>query len=187
MVWWVGGGRGVNGSGDSSGSGSKCGGRGDEDGSGEEEYGGNVLGLLELSEEERDSTMRKNLTGTWLVSKYICIHMHNANLRGSIINISSNVGLDRPQSRGSLAYSTSKMGVVTLTKVMALELGTYKTRVNSINPRLFRSEITEVLMEKDWINHVAQRFIGYVVQDITPYIVKVIFDVNGGDFVLRDV
>jgi len=38
---------------------------------------------------------------------------------------------------------------------MALELGTHKIRVNSISPGLFRSEITEKLMEKDWLSKVA--------------------------------
>ncbi|KAI3772594.1 hypothetical protein L6452_03784 [Arctium lappa] len=157
---------------------------------------GNVLSPLELSEEEWDSTMRTNLTGTWLVSKYICIHMHNANLRGSIINISSIAGLVRPPPRGSLAYSVSKMGVVMLTKVMALELGTYKIRVNSINPGIFKSEITEGLIKKDWLNNVVQRIVPlrtlgttdpalttlakYLIHDSSDYITGNVFIVDAG-------
>ena len=76
-----------------------------------------MLSPLELSEKEWDSTMRTNLTGTWLVSKYVCKHMRDANIRGSIINISSISGVDRVHQPGALAYASSKSGVVTLTKV----------------------------------------------------------------------
>ncbi|KAJ9547997.1 hypothetical protein OSB04_020540 [Centaurea solstitialis] len=158
---------------------------------------GNVKSSLELSEEEWDSTMRTNLTGTWLVSKYVCILMRNANQGGSIINISSIAGLDRGQLPGGLAYSSSKTGVVALTKVMAMELGTYKIRVNSINPGLFRSEITDGLMEKDWLNTVAQRTVPlrtfgtsdpaltrlarYLIHDLSEYISGNVFIVDAGN------
>ncbi|KAI3772596.1 hypothetical protein L6452_03786 [Arctium lappa] len=151
---------------------------------------------LELSEEEWDSTNRTNLTGAWLVSKYICIYMRDANIGGSIINISSVSGLDRPQSRGSLAYSTSKTGVSTMTKVMASELGTYKIRVNSINPGIFRSEITESLFKKDEVNNVIRKIISlrifgtadptltmlarYLIHDSTDYITGNVFIVDAG-------
>ncbi|KAE9621354.1 putative NAD(P)-binding domain-containing protein [Lupinus albus] len=39
--------------------------------------------------------------------------------------------------------------------VIALEFEAHKIRVNSISPGLFKSEITEKLMEKDWLNNVA--------------------------------
>lgn len=42
-------------------------------------------------------------------------------------------------------------------QVMAMELGAYKIRVNSISPGLFKSEITEKLMEKDWLRNVAKK------------------------------
>lgn len=38
-----------------------------------------------------------------------------------------------------------------------MELGTYKIRVNSISPGLFKSEITAKLMEKDWLHNVAMK------------------------------
>nr|GMD48094.1 3-oxoacyl-[acyl-carrier-protein] reductase, chloroplastic-like [Ipomoea batatas] len=41
--------------------------------------------------------------------------------------------------------------------VMALELGANKIRVNSISLGLFKSEITQGLMQKDWLNNVALR------------------------------
>ncbi|KAK7267186.1 hypothetical protein RIF29_19851 [Crotalaria pallida] len=116
---------------------------------------GNVKSPLELSEEEWNQEFRTNLTGTWLVSKYVCIRMRDAQRKGTIINISSIAGLNRGNLPGGTAYASSKAGVNMLTKIMALELGVHKISVNSISPGLFKSEITETLMQKDWLNKVA--------------------------------
>ncbi|XP_027352739.1 uncharacterized protein LOC113863378 [Abrus precatorius] len=116
---------------------------------------GNVKSALELCEEEWNQEFKTNITGTWLVSKYVCKHMSDAHRKGSIINIASIAGLNRGQLPGGVAYSSSKAGVNMLTRVMALELGPQKIRVNSISPGLFKSEITEKLMEKNWLNNVA--------------------------------
>ncbi|KAJ9548895.1 hypothetical protein OSB04_021438 [Centaurea solstitialis] len=157
---------------------------------------GNVLSPLDLPEEEWESTMRTNLTGTWLVSKYVCKHMRDAKIGGSIINISSTAGLDRGQQPGALAYASSKTGVVTLSKVMAMELGIYKIRVNSINPGLFNSEITERLMKKPWLSNYGRRtiplgtngttdpaltsLVRYLIHDSSEYITGNTFIVDGG-------
>ncbi|KAK7278981.1 hypothetical protein RJT34_24022 [Clitoria ternatea] len=116
---------------------------------------GSVKSAVELSEEEWNHEVRTNLTGTWLVSKYVAKRMVDAKCKGSIINIASIAGLNRGQLPGGAAYASSKTGVNILTRVMALELGAHKIRVNSISPGLFKSEITEKLMEKDWLNNVA--------------------------------
>lgn len=118
---------------------------------------GKIHTPLDLTEEEWDENMNTNLRGTWLVSKHVCLLMRNANIGGSVINISSISGLNRVQLPGALAYVCSKAGVNALTKVMALELGKYKIRVNSISPGLFKSEITEGLVQKDWLTNVALR------------------------------
>ncbi|CAK8571130.1 unnamed protein product [Lathyrus sativus] len=115
---------------------------------------GSVKSPLNLSEEEWDHVLKTNLTGCWLVSKYVCKHMCDTQRKGSIINISSTSGLNRGQLSGAVAYASSKAGVNMLTKVMSLELGVHKIRVNSISPGIFKSEITEKLLEKAWLNNV---------------------------------
>ena len=77
---------------------------------------------LELSEEEWNQVFKTNLTGAWLVSKYICRRMRDAEQGGSIINISSIAGLDRGQTVGGVAYNSSKAGINTLTKVMLIAM-----------------------------------------------------------------
>ena len=78
---------------------------------------GEVKSTLELSEEEWNQTVRTNLTGSWLVSKYVGLHMRDANQGGSIINISSIGGIQRGQLPGGVAYASSKVAINTLTKV----------------------------------------------------------------------
>lgn len=157
---------------------------------------GNVKSPLDTTEEEWNSTFKTNLTGVWLVSKSVCIRMRDAKIGGSIINISSIAGLNRGHLPGSAAYSASKAAVNTLTKMMALELGMYKVRVNSISPGLFRSEITETLMEKEWLNKVAMRTVPlrtfgttdpaltslaqYLIDDSSEYVTGNIFIVDAG-------
>ncbi|EOA35802.1 hypothetical protein CARUB_v10021033mg, partial [Capsella rubella] len=84
---------------------------------------GNVKSSLDWSEEEWDKVFRTNLTGSWLVSKYVCVLMRDAKRGGSVINISSISGLHRGLLPGGLAYACSKGGVDTITRMMAIELG----------------------------------------------------------------
>ncbi|GAB2210081.1 hypothetical protein Drorol1_Dr00015334 [Drosera rotundifolia] len=157
---------------------------------------GTVSSTLELSEEEWDDIFATNLKGTWLVSKFVCTRMRDANIQGSVVNITSASGLDRVLSRGSLAYSASKAAVHAATKVMALELGEFKIKVNSIAPGIFKSEITYKLMEKPWLkNYVSQAvplkdlgttdpaltsLVRYLIHDESNYVTGNIFVVDSG-------
>ncbi|XP_060180228.1 short-chain type dehydrogenase/reductase-like isoform X1 [Lycium barbarum] len=121
---------------------------------------GSVSSALELTEEEWEKTFKTNIRGAWFVSKYVCRRMRDAKQGGgSVINISSALGLNRILVPGGIAYSSSKMALDMLTRMMALELGVYKIRVNSIAPGIFKSEITERLMQKVGANNVILRTI----------------------------
>ncbi|EEF45108.1 3-oxoacyl-[acyl-carrier-protein] reductase FabG [Ricinus communis] len=157
---------------------------------------GNVKTPLDLSEEEWELVVKTNLKGSWIVSKYVCIRMRDAKLGGSIVNISSIAGLNRGQLPGAVAYASSKAGLNALTKVMALELGVHNIRVNSISPGLFKSEITEGLMQKDWLRNIALRtvplreygtsdpaltsLVRYLIHDSSEYVSGNIFVVDAG-------
>ncbi|KAI7739326.1 hypothetical protein M8C21_020717, partial [Ambrosia artemisiifolia] len=77
----------------------------------------------------------------------------------SIINISSVAGLQRTYTHGSLAYASSKSALNTMTKVMAMELGKHKIRVNCICPGLFKSEITKELVKKKGLKELASKIL----------------------------
>lgn len=157
---------------------------------------GSVKSSLDITEEEWNYTFKTNLTGAWLVSKSVCTRMRDANIGGSVVNISSTAGLDRGHLPGSGAYAASKAALNTLTKVMAVELGAHKIRVNSISPGIFKSEITEKLLQKDWIKNVAVKIIPlgrfgttdpaltslvrYLLHDSSDYVTGNIFIVDAG-------
>ncbi|XP_034694244.1 3-oxoacyl-[acyl-carrier-protein] reductase FabG-like [Vitis riparia] len=157
---------------------------------------GNVNSPLDTSEEEWNNNLKTNLTGSWLVSKYVGMRMRDAKNGGSIINISSIVSLNRGQSPGAVAYVSSKSGLSAMTKVLALELGAYNIRANAIAPGIFKSEITAGLMQKDWLNTVVQRtcplgtygtsdpaltsLVRYLIHDSSRYISGNVFIVDAG-------
>ncbi|XP_073010399.1 uncharacterized protein [Typha latifolia] len=157
---------------------------------------GGVYSTLDWTEDEWNRLIRTNLTGLWLVTKHVCRRMRDEKLKGSVINISSIGGINRGQLPGGVAYTASKGAVNSITKIMALELGEHNIRVNSIAPGLFKSEITSGLMEKQWINNVAERtvplrtfgtsdpaltsVVRYLIHDASEYVSGNIFIVDAG-------
>ncbi|KAH0707629.1 hypothetical protein KY290_012148 [Solanum tuberosum] len=162
---------------------------------------GSVSSSLELTEEEWEHTLNTNLKGAWLVSKCVCRRMRDAKQGGgSVINISSAAALNRVVYKGSLAYASSKMALDMVTKIMAIELGVDKIRVNSISPGFFKSEITEGLFKlkgfpKFLLKTVPLRFIGttdlgltslvrYLIHDSSKYVTGNVFIIDGGSTVV---
>src|SRR5690348_955639 len=88
--------------------------------------------LWELSDEQWNTVIDVNLTGTWRTVRAAIPAMIDAGNGGSIIVVSSVAGLKASPGNGH--YSVSKSGLVALTNALALELGEYGIRVNSIHP-----------------------------------------------------
>ncbi|XP_063943069.1 3-oxoacyl-[acyl-carrier-protein] reductase, chloroplastic-like [Daucus carota subsp. sativus] len=152
---------------------------------------------MKITKEQWEHVLKVNLYGAWICSKYVALQMKASKVEGSIINISSISGLSRVQSTGSVAYSSSKAGMHALTSVMALELGAYNIRVNTIAPSIFRSEITEELLNQKWFLGVVNKIvplpyhkstietaflplIQYLIDDSSKYVTGNIFIVDGG-------
>lgn len=85
----------------------------------------------ELEEELWDRTMAVNTKGIFLGCKYAIPFMKTQG-GGVIINTASASGV-RPRS-GTSAYCASKGAAIILTKALAIELASFKIRVNCINP-----------------------------------------------------
>jgi NAD(P)-dependent dehydrogenase (short-subunit alcohol dehydrogenase family) len=64
---------------------------------------------------------------------------------GSIINISSTLGHIGFPARA--AYSSSKAGLIGLTRTLALEWAPYNVRVNALCPGPFQTPMNQVLMQ----------------------------------------
>jgi NAD(P)-dependent dehydrogenase (short-subunit alcohol dehydrogenase family) len=99
----------------------------------------NNAGILEASRstvnqdlENWKKVMDVNLQGTFLMSRAAARAMASQGIHGSIINISSVVGLSG--FRASNAYGVSKAGVAMLTKTLSVDLASRQIRVNAVAP-----------------------------------------------------
>jgi SDR family mycofactocin-dependent oxidoreductase len=88
--------------------------------------------VWEISPEQWQQVLDVNLTGVWNTMKATVPAMIEAGNGGSIINISSAAGIKAVPGCGH--YCASKFGVVGLTNSLAIELGEYGIRVNSVHP-----------------------------------------------------
>jgi SDR family mycofactocin-dependent oxidoreductase len=88
--------------------------------------------IWELTDEQWDTVIGVNLSGTWRTVRAVVPAMIEAGNGGSIVVVSSSTGLKATPGNGH--YSASKYGLVGLTNALALELGEFGIRVNSIHP-----------------------------------------------------
>ncbi len=102
---------------------------------------GTWAGIEDLSVEDFRSTLEINLVGTFTTIKYAVPHLRRRG--GSIIVTSSVNGTRIFSNSGASAYSSSKAGQVALAKMLAVELGPDKIRVNVICPGAISTEISD--------------------------------------------
>lgn len=88
-----------------------------------------LMNLLKYSEWIK--VINTNLTSIFLCSKYFTKGMIK-NKSGKIINISSLQG--QRGNKGQSAYTSSKAGIIGLTKTLAMEMGKFNIAVNVICP-----------------------------------------------------
>lgn len=137
---------------------------------------------------ERD--LRVNLTGAYHCTKAIWPHM-KAQKRGSIINMSSVAGT--LGGFGQASYATTKGGLLSFTKSMALEGARYNINVNAIVPGIIDTEAFNLgnpEMNERMINRTAFKRPGkpedianaitFLVSDKANYITGVELNVSGG-------
>uniref|UniRef100_G3VWH7 Uncharacterized protein n=1 Tax=Sarcophilus harrisii TaxID=9305 RepID=G3VWH7_SARHA len=112
--------------------------------------------FLEVSKEAFDRTINVNLRSVIQVSQIIARGMIARGVPGSIVNISSLVS--RATIPTLTSYSCTKSAMDMLTKVMALELGPHKIRVNTVNPTVVLTNMgRKVSADPEFANALKER------------------------------
>ncbi len=87
-----------------------------------------------------------NITGTFLMSQVVGRHMLERN-KGSIVNVASIAGMGGGQLQ-TVGYNASKAAVINLTKALAIEWASRGIRVNAVAPAMFRTRMTEAILDR---------------------------------------
>lgn len=103
-------------------------------------------GVLEMTDEEWDFTISTDLTSVFKVTRAFANIMKKNNY-GRVINIASMYGLVGNTAMDTVAYHSSKGGVVNFTRATAAELAKYNITVNAICPGYFETELTKAVLD----------------------------------------
>lgn len=101
--------------------------------------------LMRMTEADFDKVIEVNLKSVFNMTKAVQDFMLKQR-SGSIINISSVVGVQG--NRGQANYAASKAGMLGFTKSVALELSSRNIRCNAIAPGFIETEMTASLKEE---------------------------------------
>ena len=145
--------------------------------------------IWKMSASDFDEVIRVNLRGTWLMCREATKIMRE-NQHGKIVNIASRAWLGNP---GQTNYSSSKAGIVGLTRALALELAKYHVTVNAVAPGLIDTELTRNLpdhVREKLINAQPTRTMGtpedvaeavsFLVSEKSAFITGQVYHVDGG-------
>ena len=101
--------------------------------------------LMRMSEEDFDKVIEINLKSVFNMTKAVQKIMLK-NRKGSIVNMSSDVGVKG--NAGQANYAASKAGMIGFTKSITKELGSRNVRCNAVAPGFIETEMTGALDEK---------------------------------------
>jgi len=151
--------------------------------------------MLQMDENDWDSTVDTNLKGPWLAAKEFAGRLVAAKLPGSIINIASILG--KRVIAQVTPYVASKYGLVGLTEAMALEFARYNIRVNTIAPGYIETDLNSDFFAseagKNLIKRIPQRRLGQaadldgalllLASDASSFMTGTLIAVDGGHLI----
>ena len=151
-------------------------------------------GVLNMTDEEWQFTIDTDLTSVFYVTRAFANIMKKHNY-GRIINIASMYGLVGNSAMDTVAYHSSKGGVVNFTRAVAAELAKYNITCNAICPGYFATELTEdTLKTEEFTNYMKATVpLGrygkegelnagaiFLASDEASYVTGVILPIDGG-------
>lgn len=151
-------------------------------------------GVLEMADDEWDFTISTDLTSVFKVTRAFG-QMMKKNGYGRVINISSMYGLVGNEAIPTIAYHSSKGGVVNFTRAAAAELAKYGITVNCICPGYFYTELTTAVLDTDMFQQFAQAHVPmkrygkegelnaaaiFLASDEASYVTGIMLTVDGG-------
>jgi gluconate 5-dehydrogenase len=105
-------------------------------------------GVLNMTNEEWDFTINTDMNSVFYMTRAFANIMKKNNY-GRIINIASMYGLVGNTALDTVAYHTSKGGVVNFTRAVAAELAKFGITCNAICPGYFATELTIDTLKTD--------------------------------------
>ena len=151
-------------------------------------------GVLNMTDEEWDFTIATDQTSVFKMTRAFANIMKKNNY-GRIINIASMYGLVGNTALDTVAYHSSKGGVVNFTRAVAAELAKYNITCNAICPGYFDTELThETLISDEFTAYMKATVpLGrygnegelnsgaiFLASDETSYVTGVILPIDGG-------
>jgi 3-oxoacyl-[acyl-carrier protein] reductase len=147
----------------------------------------------QLVAKDWERILQVNLVGTFLVSKAVIPYMKKQN-KGSIINISSTTAFTGSQV--FLHYSTSKAGIINMTRTFARALGAFNINVNCVAPGAIMTETMRALVNGSAEQHLIDNqllkkaikpedisaAVAFLASDEASMITGQTLGVNGGEY-----
>ena len=120
--------------------------------------------FCDVTEENFDKVMLLNVKSAFFVAQAVAQDMVESGIKGSIIHISSQMGIVGGKKR--TVYCASKHAMEGFSKSMALDLAENGIRVNTVCPTFVETELTRPFMaEKEFKDYVLSRIpLGHVGQ-----------------------
>ena len=151
-------------------------------------------GVLNMTDEEWQFTIDTDLSSVFYVTRAFANIMKKNNY-GRIINIASMYGLVGNTARDTVAYHSSKGGVVNFTRAVAAELAKYNITCNAICPGYFATELTEETLKTEAFTNYMKETVPlgryghegelnagaiFLASDEASYVTGVILPIDGG-------
>ncbi len=151
-------------------------------------------GVLDMTDEDWEFTINTDLTSVFKVTRAFANIMKENNY-GRVINIASMYGLVGNDKIPTIAYHSSKGGVVNFTRAAAAELAKYNITVNTICPGYFYTELTTAVLDTPDFQafakeHVPMQRYGkegeldagaiFLASDEASYVTGVVLPIDGG-------